>query len=272
MSPIEAVWQQTLAGFDWLAAGLDSGVPVTFVPNPGNVGDALINVSCFRYLTTRFRSVAVSPLAERPPTETVFLAGGGNLVEGLYASVAEFLAGPGAASRLYFFPSTIRGFGSLLDGVSGRARVICREPASYRHVAQHLPAEAVRLGHDAAFAVADRLHAAFGPVIAHRPAGKARFLRRDIESAIAAPGDGDLMARRGGDWTNLAEAESAVISTAQEILLYGRIYTDRLHCAILSAMLERDVVFLPNSYFKNRAVFEHSLAQFPNVRFESELV
>jgi len=50
-----------------------------------------------------------------------------------------------------------------------------------------------------------------------------------------------------------------------------RVYTDRLHVAILSAILGKDTLLYPNIYHKNRGVYEFSLHKFPNVRFVDSL-
>ena len=47
----------------------------------------------------------------------------------------------------------------------------------------------------------------------------------------------------------------------------SQVYTDRLHNAILSAILGKETFLYPNSYHKNRGVYEFSLQNFPNVRF-----
>jgi len=46
-----------------------------------------------------------------------------------------------------------------------------------------------------------------------------------------------------------------------------RVYTDRLHVAILAAILGKETVLYPNSYYKNRGVYEYSLSNYPNVKF-----
>jgi hypothetical protein len=46
--------------------------------------------------------------------------------------------------------------------------------------------------------------------------------------------------------------------------------TDRLHVAIAGAMLGKQVWLYPNSYYKNRAVYEFSLRAFSNVHFAEE--
>ena len=52
---------------------------------------------------------------------------------------------------------------------------------------------------------------------------------------------------------------------------YEVIQTDRLHVAIASALLGREVHFYPGGYFKNYSVFCASLKEnFPNVRFHEE--
>ena len=75
---------ETIKAFDWLAGRIDRRVPVTFVPNPGNIGDAAINLACFDYLTERFDKVEICAITDTPRTECVFLGGGGNAVEPLY--------------------------------------------------------------------------------------------------------------------------------------------------------------------------------------------
>ena len=46
-----------------------------------------------------------------------------------------------------------------------------------------------------------------------------------------------------------------------------KVYTDRLHVAIMSAILEKETFLYPNSYYKNKGVYEFSLCKFPNVRY-----
>ncbi|MEM2292095.1 MAG: polysaccharide pyruvyl transferase family protein [Nitrososphaerota archaeon] len=46
-----------------------------------------------------------------------------------------------------------------------------------------------------------------------------------------------------------------------------QIYTDRLHNAILAAILGKETYLYPNLYHKNKGVYEFSLRKFPNVKF-----
>jgi exopolysaccharide biosynthesis predicted pyruvyltransferase EpsI len=270
MEAWESIAAETERAFAWLTRDIDAGEPVTFVPNPGNVGDAFINLACYRWLAARFSNLTVCSVQDAPKTDRVFIAGGGNLIDGLYTTVSDFVTARCADRRLFFFPSSVKGFDRWLAGLSGRARMICREPVSHAHVAEHLPPADVLLAHDAAFSLAPIVRTAFAEAIGRHPQAQARFLRDDGERAQTIQGDADVMAHAGGYWTDLAAAERAVAEAATTMLRFGRIYTDRLHGAILAAMLDRYVVLMPNSYYKNRTVFDHSLRRFANVRFQDE--
>lgn len=47
------------------------------------------------------------------------------------------------------------------------------------------------------------------------------------------------------------------------------VVTDRLHVAILAAILDKQVILYPNAYHKNKGVYEYSLKKYPNVNFVS---
>jgi len=46
-----------------------------------------------------------------------------------------------------------------------------------------------------------------------------------------------------------------------------KVCTDRLHVAILSAILGKDTTLYSDSYYKNKGVYEYSLSSYPNVKF-----
>ena len=52
---------------------------------------------------------------------------------------------------------------------------------------------------------------------------------------------------------------------------YEQVNTDRLHIAIAATLLGKKVKLFPNSYYKNRAVFEYSLKRFSNVSFVEDI-
>jgi exopolysaccharide biosynthesis predicted pyruvyltransferase EpsI len=88
---LAAIIAETTAACEWLSADVDGHEPISFVPNPGNIGDAAINVACHAFLEARFDRIELRAMAESPPTECVFVGGGGNLVEPLYSNVRDWL-------------------------------------------------------------------------------------------------------------------------------------------------------------------------------------
>lgn len=46
-----------------------------------------------------------------------------------------------------------------------------------------------------------------------------------------------------------------------------KVFTDRLHVAILSTIIGKDTVLYSNSYYKNKGVYEFSLSKCPNIKF-----
>jgi hypothetical protein len=265
LAAVEAINAETERGFAWLAEAVDPLEPVSFVPNPGNIGDAAINLSCWRFLTGRFVEVEMCPLGQTPAHRNVFVGGGGNLAEPLYRRVADFISSV-PEKHLHLFPSTIDGFGGLIASRASRIRIVCREATSHRHILKLIPAGDAFLGHDAALALGPWLRSVF-PKVDRLTEASAKPFRRDRERAITEDGGLDIMAQFQSDWTDIALAEKSVRLAAGYLLGFGRVETDRLHCAILSALLGRQTTLRPNSYFKNAAVFAHSLSRFPNVEF-----
>jgi exopolysaccharide biosynthesis predicted pyruvyltransferase EpsI len=267
LSALESINRETVAAFDWLAGTLDRSVPVTFVPNPGNIGDAAINLACFSYLTERFDTVEICAINDPPRTECVFLGGGGNAVEPLYINVRDFLDRLPSGHRLFMFPATIQGYPATLQRVAPFIRILCREPISLAYMARQIGREKVALAHDAAFVLAARLRDDFASGIDKIRTAKCRLFRNDQEGIHSEIGGPDIMLLSQSAWTDMALARDNVWAVARYLLGFGEVETDRLHCAILAAILGRRTVLRANSYYKNAAVFEHSLSRFSNTAF-----
>src|SRR5207248_7132301 len=75
-NPLESVVgmlaNQVATAFEWLADGVPRSTPVSFFPNPGNVGDAAINLACRRFLSARFDAVEICTPATTPAHTHVF--------------------------------------------------------------------------------------------------------------------------------------------------------------------------------------------------------
>jgi exopolysaccharide biosynthesis predicted pyruvyltransferase EpsI len=83
------------------------------------------------------------------------------------------------------------------------------------------------------------------------------FMRRDRERTHNA---------EGVDLTSKVKTADDYIRRAGE---FGIIKTNRLHLAIAAALQDRQVFLRPNSYHKNRSMFETWLRLFPNVKWEN---
>ncbi len=258
---------ETIKAFDWLTAEIDRRAPVTFVPNPGNIGDAAINLACFNYLTDRFDKVEICAVTETPRTECVCIGGGGNLIEPLYGDVYGLLDRLTPNHRFFVFPASIHGYSGLLRRISPFTRILCRESISLAHVAKHIGAENVSLGHDAAFLLAPRLRTDFANRIGRKRTAKCRSFRIDMESIHPRLGGNDIMYEYQCAWTDMMVAHDFVWAVAGYLLRFREVETDRLHCGILAAILGRQTMLRSNSYYKNTAVFDHSLSRLPNTTF-----
>lgn len=138
-----------------------------------------------------------------------------------------------------------------------RYTVFCRELVSFDALRKAgATPKALLLGHDLAF------HANLDDWV-NRPAqGRAGLFRQDREAAYGRlPEDFDTCedASYGSD----REPEKLLDFVSR----FDEIHTDRCHGAITAAMMGRTVYFYRNNYFKNQAIYDHSLAGRAHVHF-----
>jgi exopolysaccharide biosynthesis predicted pyruvyltransferase EpsI len=135
--------------------------------------------------------------------------------------------------------------------------VFCRELVSFDALrSAGAKPRFLLLGHDLAF------HADVSEW-AKRPAqGRAGLFRQDREAAYGRLPD-DLSVCEDASYGSDREPEKLLDYVAR----FEELHTDRCHGAITAAMMGRNVVFYRNSYFKNQAIYDHSLAGMPHVRF-----
>jgi exopolysaccharide biosynthesis predicted pyruvyltransferase EpsI len=226
---------------------------------PGNYGDALIWHGTRAVLAHAGVTYGTIECDSLPRSRTLLVDGGGNLV-GMYRDVEQFLDTYGNwYSQIVILPHTITGataFASL-KRIAQRLTVFCREHVSYYAVRKSLPDAEVYLWHDCAFL------APLSPV-QPRTDHETRVLRAfrtDVEALDRPlPEDNRDLSREG-------YAKSSLDLLVAVLSEHDRVATDRLHIAIAGALLGREVVLYPNIYYKNQAVYEYSLARFPNVHF-----
>ena len=157
--------------------------------------------------------------------------------------------------------------------------VFCREKKSYDYLIEQNTKAKVLLDHDMAF----RFN---GNIYENEPAPcenlkrqalylKSKFLpknvrlfRRDPESKEHYESDFDLSVAIESH--NIYEAKENIDFIASMMFEFldhfTTIQTDRLHVAIVAALLGKNVILYDNSYGKIKGVYHQTLSKFPNVK------
>lgn len=258
-----------------IAARIGPGGRCLFMPNGGNLGDALIAAATIQQL----RRAGIPWCLIRGQRQNVtssdvlVFGGGGSLVslyEGGIACVASLLE---LGAPVVVLPQTVNGhahFWSSVDGVT----VFCRDAGSVEYLQQFAGVQPV-FAHDMAFALdfaaAPFAQACARPACGERAAGCGTLLafRGDAESACAVPeGNHDVSVLRQPSFDSPEAIESDAAEFVRAIAGHSEIRTDRLHVAIVGALLGIPTSLHDNTYGKNRAVYESSMrTRFPNVQF-----
>ncbi|MGB0415322.1 MAG: polysaccharide pyruvyl transferase family protein [Coraliomargarita sp.] len=284
-----------MSQFDWqnVVEHLRVIEPFYYVHNSGNAGDTLIYkgmLALFKQHDLRYTEWS-SGLPANGPRHLVF-SGGGNLVP-LYDRCRDLIEREfDGLDSFTLLPHTIDGNEELLRKLDNRFTLFCRERLSFEHCKQHVEGGArVELSHDLAFAlVVDRLRfskqakRAYPRVGIDRQLkwwkkkqlterylrhGGVQFLRTDKE-ALTIPSEKNLdlsemlsaLQRRREQRLRIADTFLHYVDRAE------RVVTDRLHVAIAGAILGKPTELYSGSYYKNEAVYAHSIAeQFPHVSF-----
>lgn len=262
--------------------------PILYYPNPGNAGDSLIaaaTLEAFRRNGVKARAIGLEDAVEG---EVVFLGGGGNLIPLYHQMAAAFDAFVGRARRLVLLPHTIRGSERVLGRLDPTCTIFCRDRPSYNHVLSARPSLDVRLAHDMAFHLdaagflrdgrlrrqgAPLWRAKLGASGLDKAALRAvvNLSRLDVESRLRIPQSDADISHLFTFGTAPEQARLGAWCFLKTISLAARIVTDRLHVGIGAALLGVPCDLYDNSYGKNAAVYEYSLAgRFANVRFRPD--
>lgn len=231
------------------------GISVDFYRFPGNYGDSLIWHGTKILLKEFGISENYVEISSPKNNDILFIDGGGNFVD-YYSDIRDFLT---QKSDLYkeivILPHTIFGEKQIkiLNNLSGNITVFCREKISFNFVKQNFINGNVYLWHDCAFYnIFSKTTGGIGTLNA---------FREDKESIV------DNIPAANNDLSYNGYATKPLDEFVKFLSQYEEINTDRLHVAICTTLLGKKVNLFPNSYYKNKAVFEYSLKKFPNVSF-----
>jgi len=228
---------------------------VDFFRFPGNYGDSLIWHGTKKLLSSLNILEHYVDISSPKYNNILLIDGGGNFVD-YYSDVRDFLVKKSDLySEIIILPHTIFGEKQVevLNGISSNLVVFCREKISAKFLKDKLTNGEVYLWHDCAF------YNEFSKI--PNGSGTLNVFRSDVESVInKKPALNEDISYNGYATKPLGE----LIETLQK---YEQVNTDRLHIAIGATLLGKRVNLFPNSYYKNKAVFDYSLKRFPNVNF-----
>lgn len=229
---------------------------VDFYRFPGNYGDSLIWHGTKILLNELNISENYVEMDSPKSSDILFIDGGGNFVD-YYSDVSNFLSNKhDLYKEIVILPHTIFGDRQIeiLNSLSGNITVFCREKVSFEFVKQNFLNGGVYLWHDCAF------YNNFPK--SSEGDGTLNAFREDKESIHSN------VPSANNDLSYNGYATKPLDDLVNYLIKYREINTDRLHLAICATLLGKKVNLFPNSYYKNKAVFDYSLKRFPNVSFK----
>ncbi len=226
-------------------------LPVYYVANPGNLGDAVSRQATLKFfsdtnITFTEHTEGFSPDWASKCGDAILIYGGGGAWCRFWNHSADVLEQACKYFRqVIVLPSTYD-----LSFTKSNAIFFRRDNGPSQ---QNQPQSI--FCHDMAFYL--RI-----PAINHGPR-TGNYFRLDAESAINMPLPPDSQ-----DISNRGNHLSDIRDFVREIGECSVVHTDRLHVAIVSCILCKEVHFYNGAYFKNQAVYISSIKDyFDNIRF-----
>lgn len=236
---------------------------IIYKTNPGNAGDGVIAAATYDFFDKNNLSFSIWKETEvySPQEHILCFGGGGNMIEGLYRESRDFLEKyENNFKKTIIFPSTIFGYEDFFSRYKEKFIICCREQISYQKIVTigYAPGVSVLLTHDMAFDL--NVEEYIEKLVPYKDV--ANCFRTDNESKNKQyiENNHDIsLSWNGHFWDNISLARNSTRSLISFLQEYKILNTDRLHIAILGSLLNMQVNFRPNSYYKNEAVFNHSM-------------
>lgn len=261
-----------------------SGRRVLFHPLPGGAGDSLRQAATYQLLADLDIDFRILSDTDDVSGETLIIGGGGNLVPAFSSVRKTLLRAADAAREVIVLPQTVRGNEDLLERLGPSVEIFCRDAESYLHVLEHRSRAHARLAHDMSFFIdVERLRAAAGPaaealLAKHAPdrpfarmmadSGHRFFFRktRGRTKRIRPKSSVDIsLAFKTG--TKPGEAEVGALALLMYLDGVQELHTERLHVAIVGAMLDKRVYLYDDPLRIAGSAYRHSLhADYPKVQ------
>jgi exopolysaccharide biosynthesis predicted pyruvyltransferase EpsI len=227
---------------------------VSYIANPGNWGDALIRHGTKVFLKQtgiKYHELIVNETAEilneEKPEGLILLYGGSGAWCELWNHAYEIINKlRDNFERVIVLPSTFEVSYSIPN-----TTFFCRDIYESKN---NMPK--ALFCHDMAFYI--------GKLTVPKGSGTGHFFRIEDESSqkIDLPANNFDISLRGNHLSDIG-------LFFEYIAKYETIRTDRLHVAIASCLLGKELYFYPGSYFKNKSVYLSSIKEnFPNTHFQ----
>ena len=246
---------------------IDTKTEVVWVPNYGNGGDALIAQGTKDFFNKIGLKYQIGGGGETYKNRVLMYGGGGNIV-GTYMNGESFIRKNLKQNTIIILPHTIKDVDEMLSMFKPTDIVITRELKSYNYVMSVIPHKNnVYLSKDMAFYIDMKKMPT-----PRKGRGHLNFFRTDVEKkkGFHNPANNvDLSNKINYDPTmrDLKKVHRTTYEFLEEINKHETVSTNRLHGGIGSYLMKKNVVLHDNSYGKNKAVYDYSLKQYPNVTF-----
>jgi len=264
---------------------------VIFVPNPGNAGDALIDFGTYLFFDAIGLRYRFGSWDESYPGRVVLFSGGGALVD-VYPGSDRFIRRVHKDCKAFvLLPHSVRAYPDLLAEMDERCILFAREAPTDAYLRAQCTRAQIRRCHDLAFFASDSDIAAEPWYPRDLPAElRLPWARMAVKFAIHAKmrsstlhiirADSEKTDRPVPRWNYDLSAlfaqndmrrpacANSVKMIRQVMRLFDEIESNRLHMAVLGAIIGKPVRMLDNSYGKNSAIHAESIRDyFPNVAF-----
>lgn len=232
--------------------------------NEGNGGDALIALGTYHLL--RKHSInykIIQNYQDIKQNDRLIYGGGGNLVSH-YMHCENFLKSF-KKHKILILPHTIDKtdlLGTLKDNVT----IVTRDLTSYYNCKIHFKYKSY-ISHDMAFYIDLSL---LPKVIRQNHYVYANCFRNDVERTVVnIPNNIDISDRINYDryMKNENLVEKTVIGIFNYLINFDVVNTNRLHMCIAGYLLQKQVEFYNNSYWKNNEVYKYSLRHCDLINF-----
>jgi len=231
---------------------------IIYIPNPGNAGDSLIVFGTIQIFNKIGLNWKLGKINKKYKNKILFYAGGGNLV-GLYKDCKKFINKNKNSNTIVILPHTIKSEDKFLSELNDNIIIFCRERISYEYVLKVFKHKKnVYLSKDMAFYIKKLVKY---KII--KGEGVCNAYRTDKEKTdIKIPEDNiDLSIKliQPRNTSDINIIKNVSLSMFVYLSKFETINTIRLHIAIAGSLLNKNINFYKNSYYKNEAVFEYSI-------------